>query len=255
MNYFEIVAHRGIPIKVPENTIEAFTNAIKHGVDAVEFDVRLTADQIPIVYHYYYLEELTNFSGPVFNFTYKQLRDAKFIGNYEKDTKNYKIPSLETVLEVISSKIGLEIEIKGPEPESADIIVNILKKFKHLHNNLEITSYEPFLLRKVKKHLPNLKIDLLFPLYDKWMKSDVISYLAIQHARIAKANSIHLHPIQLNQKIIQEIKKKGYQVHTWDVNDEETIKKVVELKINRICTDNCLTLMEFRQKYLKHNNV
>ena len=255
MNYFEIVAHRGIPIKVPENTIEAFTNAIDYGVDAIEFDVRLTADRIPIVYHYYYLEELTDYSGPVFNYSYKQIQDAKFIGSYKKGSQNYRIPSLEMVLEEIGGKIGLEIEIKGPEPESADVLVNILKKFKHLHKNLEITSYEPFLLRIVKKRMPNLNTDLLCPLYEKWMKSDVISYLAIQHARIARANSIHLHPTQINQKIIEEILEKGYQIHAWDVNDLEAIKKVVELKINRICTDNCLRLLEFRQKYIKSNNV
>ncbi|MBN1218885.1 MAG: glycerophosphodiester phosphodiesterase [Anaerolineae bacterium] len=57
---FEIVAHRGAPTEVaPENTIPAFQRAIDLGADAVELDVRLTADHVPVVYHYFYLEEAT----------------------------------------------------------------------------------------------------------------------------------------------------------------------------------------------------
>ena len=55
MEHFEIVAHRGYHIKFPENSIASYESAITLGADAIELDVRLTADRIPIVYHYYYL--------------------------------------------------------------------------------------------------------------------------------------------------------------------------------------------------------
>lgn len=68
MRPIEIVAHRGLADQFPENTIPAFEEAIEHGADAVEeLDVRLSADKIPLVYHYYYLHELKNLAGPVFN--------------------------------------------------------------------------------------------------------------------------------------------------------------------------------------------
>ena len=74
MNYFEIVAHRGIPTEAPENTIASFQRAIDLGADAVELDVRLTSDRIPVVYHYFYLQENTSASGAIFNFSFEQLR-------------------------------------------------------------------------------------------------------------------------------------------------------------------------------------
>ena len=52
MRSIEIVAHRGLADHFPENTIPTFEEAIEHGADAVEFDVRLSADKIPLVYHY-----------------------------------------------------------------------------------------------------------------------------------------------------------------------------------------------------------
>jgi glycerophosphoryl diester phosphodiesterase len=58
MHTFEIVAHRGVATQYPENTIPAFLRAIELGADAVELDVRLTKDKIPVVYHYYYLDKI-----------------------------------------------------------------------------------------------------------------------------------------------------------------------------------------------------
>jgi len=252
MKYFEIVAHRGVPTKAPENTLEAFQHAIKLGADAVEFDVRLTADQIPIIYHYFYLDEITDASGPVFDFTYDQLQNVRFISKQENTTYNYKIPNLEMVLERIGGKIGLEIEIKGPEPESAEIIGEILSNYKHLYNTLEVTSYEPLLLRIVQKCCPGIKTDLLFHCSENWMKSDVIAYLAIHRARIARARAIHLHPTQLLPEIVSAIRKKGIQIHAWDVNDKKTLEKVVELDLNKICTDNFTLALDFRRRLFKN---
>ena len=67
MKNFEIVAHRGIPTEAPENTIASFQRALELGADAIELDVRLTADKIPVVYHYFYLQENTSASGPIFD--------------------------------------------------------------------------------------------------------------------------------------------------------------------------------------------
>lgn len=252
MKYFEIVAHRGVPIKAPENTLEAFQHAIKLGADAVEFDVRLTSDQIPIIYHYFYLDEITDAFGPVFDFTYDQLQNVRFNSKQENTNYDYKIPNLEMVLESIGGKIGLEIEIKGPEPESAEIIGKILSNYKHLYNKLEVTSYEPLLLRLIQKYCPGIKTDLLFHRSENWMRSDVVAYLAIHRARIARARAIHLHPTQLLPEIVNTIRKKGIQIHAWDVNDKESLERVVKLDVNKICTDNFTLTFDYRTRFFKN---
>ena len=64
MACFEIVAHQGAPTtEAPENTMPALQRAVASGADAVELDVRLTADGVPVVYHYFYLDAITAVSG------------------------------------------------------------------------------------------------------------------------------------------------------------------------------------------------
>src|SRR6476620_5804061 len=47
----EIIAHRGLPHEHPENSLEGFAAALALGVDAIELDVHLTADGVPVVHH------------------------------------------------------------------------------------------------------------------------------------------------------------------------------------------------------------
>lgn len=251
MNLFEIVAHRGFPTKAPENTLEAFQHAIEFGADAIEFDVRLTSDGIPVIYHYFYLEEMTNTSGPIFNITFEQLQKVKILDCNNQEINDYRILTLDELLETIGDQIGLEIEIKGPEPESSEIIGAVLSRFKHLWKKIEVTSYEPMLLTAIRKKCPGIATNLLFQLSEYWMKPDVITYLAIQRARLAQARAVHLHPTQLSSKTVSIIRKYGIEVHSWDINDNKSLKMMIELKIPRICTDNLQKAVKFRQETIK----
>jgi glycerophosphoryl diester phosphodiesterase len=175
LHNFEIVAHRGVPDAAPENTLPAFQRAIDLGADVVELDVRLTADRVPAVFHYFYLDGITSLTGPIFNYTFDQLRRAPMLSHSDQDCGDVKISTLPDVLEAIGGRIGLEIEVKGPEPESSEIVGAVLGRFKHLWDTFEVTSYEPALLLDIQRSCPGLATDLLFPRSESWMKLDVVA--------------------------------------------------------------------------------
>ena len=247
MNYFEIVAHRGIPTEAPENTIASFQRAIELGADAIEFDVRLTSDRVPVVYHYYYLEATTSASGAIFDFTLEQLRNVQVFCKNKPSVKTGRISNFQEILEVFGGKIGLEIEIKGPEPEAPEIIGNILLRFKSIWHMIEVTSYEPSLLQAIKRICPGLTVDLLFPRSEPWMKLDVVQYEATHYSHLAGARAVHLHPTQLSEKIVTELRRNDVEVHAWDVNDEHSLEIVKDLDIPRICTDNFEYAFAYRE--------
>ncbi len=248
MKHFEIVAHRGIPTEAPENTIASFQRAIELGADAIELDVRLTSDKIPVVYHYFYLQENTSASGAIFDFSLGQLRDVKVFCKNNPAAKDGRISTLSEILELFGGKIGFEIEIKGPEPEAPEIIGGVLNEFKNFWNSFEITSYEPALLLSVQEICPGLTVDLLFPRSESWMKLDVVQYQAIHYSRLAHARAVHLHPTQLSETVVNALRNQGIEIHVWDVNDEQSLMTVAKFDIPRICTDNFKQALAFRDK-------
>jgi glycerophosphoryl diester phosphodiesterase len=168
-------------------------------------------------------------------------------------TDKYQIPTLMEVLEIIGGRIGLEIEIKGPEPESAIIVADALSNYKSIWETIEVTSYEPLLLHNFQMECPGIPTDLLFPRSESWMKLDVVTYTAIQRAKLAGARAVHLHPTQLTSQVVDKIKKNNIEIHTWDVNDEQTLKAVADLDIPKICTDNFQQIKNFRQHLMLAN--
>jgi glycerophosphoryl diester phosphodiesterase len=247
MNHFEIVAHRGIPAEAPENTIASFQRALELGADAVELDVRLTSDHFPVVYHYFYLQENTSASGAIFDFTLEQLREVRVYCQHNPSSQAGHISTLSEILELFSGKIGLEIEIKGPEPEAPELIGAVLNKFTHFWDTIEVTSYEPALLLSIQQSCPGMTTDLLFPRSESWMKPDVVQHQAIHLSRLAHARAVHLHPTQCSETIVNALHHHDIEVHAWDVNDEQALETVARLGIPRLCTDDFKQALAFRE--------
>lgn len=246
MNNFEIVAHRGVRFEESENTLASFRRAIALGADAVEFDVRLTADHIPVVYHYYYLDNYTTGHGPIFTRTLEQLRGLRVPCPENPKAAAGGISTLEEVIEQIGGLIGMEIEIKGPEPEAPVRIGEILSRHERLWPSIEVISFLPALLLEFQRVCPGIPVDWLCPVSEHWMKSDVTAYQAAQLARLAKARAVHLHSTQLSPEVVAEIRSRGIDIHAWDVNDLAALEKIRSLGITRVCTDRLQLALDFR---------
>jgi glycerophosphoryl diester phosphodiesterase len=242
---FEIVAHRGAPQGVPENTLPAFERALELGADAIEMDVRLTKDGVPLIFHNFYLDGATNASGPIFGHTFAQLRELELVGGGEYPD-GHRIPSFREVLEAFAGRLGLEIELKGPEPESAEVVAAELQRFQHHWDTMEVTSYEPALLRDVGRRCPGLATDLLQRRSEDWMGLDVLAYVALHSARLAGVRAVHLHPTQLSPQVVDRVRAAGLEVHSWDVNDVESLRMMKQLDISKFDTDNLRLALQFR---------
>ncbi len=71
-----VIAHRGASAHAPENTMAAFELALQQGADALELDIRLSRDGVPIVLHDLTLDRTTKLRGPVSAQTASALRSA-----------------------------------------------------------------------------------------------------------------------------------------------------------------------------------
>ncbi|KAK9303733.1 hypothetical protein QLX08_004618 [Tetragonisca angustula] len=135
------VGHRGLGTSfqtencanVRENTIASLKTASYHGADMVEFDVQLSKDHIPVIYHDFYvsislkrkkqIEAMDMLEIPVKDLTLEQLHLLKVYHVAEGREKNPKFfdedledhqpfPTLQTVLQELEQHVGCNIEIK-----------------------------------------------------------------------------------------------------------------------------------------------
>ncbi|GAB4333716.1 MAG: glycerophosphodiester phosphodiesterase family protein [Phototrophicales bacterium] len=244
---FEIVAHRGATTDYPENTLPAFQRAIELGADIIEMDVRLTKDHVPVIYHWFYLQEKTTLSGAIFNYTYRALQAATVLDHNNQPVSGCYIPTLYQVLNTFGGKIGFEIEIHGPEINAPAMIGGVLSGFGNLWKDITVTSYEPELLMEIKRLYPGLTVDLLIHRSKSWMERDVAEYIALNKAQLTHARAVHMHLSQLSPEIIAHFRHHGIDVYTWEINDEESLCACVELGIKRIATDDIRTAVKFRE--------
>jgi glycerophosphoryl diester phosphodiesterase len=245
MTTFEVVAHRGAGERTfPENSLAAYRRALELGADAIELDVRLSKDGEPLIYHWVYLHERTTGVGPIFGLTAAEIREVWVTDNL--GNAFCPVPTLSEVLSEFGGRIGLEIELKGPEPEAASVVSSLLNDFRNAWPLIEVTSYEPLLLREIQQRCPGLPTDFLIPLSEVWMGLDVVAYTAVHRARQANARAVHLHPTQLTSDVVQLVRSQGLEVHAWDVNDEEALRIARELDVPRICTDRLVDALAFR---------
>ena len=89
------------------------------------------------------------------------------------------------------------------------------------------------LLRDIQQRCPGLTTDLLMPRPPDWMRQDVLAYEAIQRGRLAGAKAVHLPATKLSPAVVSAIRSHGFDIHVWDVNDDETLAHMLGLGIRR----------------------
>ncbi len=103
-----LYAHRGLhdnTSDAPENSMAAFRKAAEGGY-GIEFDVQLSKDKVPVVFHDYTLKRMCGAEGKVCDYTYEELEKFYLCGSKER------IPRLEEVLKLIEGRVPLIIEYK-----------------------------------------------------------------------------------------------------------------------------------------------
>ncbi len=109
------VGHRGFRFGVEENTFMAFDKAVELGVDYIEFDVQLSSDGVPVVFHDKDLERMTGVKGKIKDMSIKELKALRTI-NFKQE-----IPTLQEVFERYGNLVGFMIELKDPEATDATV--------------------------------------------------------------------------------------------------------------------------------------
>jgi len=104
-----VIAHRGNHVNVPENTLASIHEAIKHGVDYVEVDLRTTKDGYLIIHHDGTVDRATNGKGKISDHTLAEIKNLQV---YNHNHKTHRIPEFKEVLALCKDKINIYLDFK-----------------------------------------------------------------------------------------------------------------------------------------------
>lgn len=219
MPYPRVIAHRCGGSLAPENTLAGLAAAARLGCRAVEFDVMLTADRVPILIHDETLERTTRCTGRTADRTLAQIRACA--------------PDVPTLAEAVDmcQRLGLwaNIELKpsiGREEETGTVVGAWLAA--HWDGNGVVSSFSEKSAREARRHLP----DTPFALLCEALPADWPAACARLGAR-----AIHLSAASLMAETVAELQAAEMAVAAYTVNDRATAKRLFSLGVTALFTD------------------
>jgi len=238
-----IISHRTEMGFHPENSLEGIDGALRNGADAIEFDVRVTADGIPVLVHDETIKELVG-EPRISDITYEYLQ------NLADESASHICPSLETALDLIPLNCVPIVEIKV-QHELANIL-QVLESSKH-HDNAKIWCFYPRVVEELRSVSPVLDIALNFSANSGQALNGPATLLdgldfALRHDVEGISISVDLLERPGTRTDIEKIHSHGKQIFTWTVNKEEQIELAIQVGVDGICGDSSLEIKRIVEK-------
>lgn len=255
----DVQGHRGCRGLMPENTLEAFTEAIELGVHTIELDVAVSKDNVVVVSHEpfmsrticldpYGLEipEEDDKKHNLYQMTFDEIKQfdcgIKFHPRFtrQQKIKTYK-PALDEVIKAskkLNPKIKFNIEFKA-KPEYDEVFTPGPKDFVALVLNVinenkvfEVTNFQSFDLRvleQIKLQSSKMKVALLIN-HDE----DILGKLS---SMSYTPEIISPYYKLLDAEIVKNLQAENFQVIPWTVNEIEDLKQIIKYNVDGIITD------------------
>lgn len=219
-----IYAHRGASAEQPENTLSSFVRAVELGCHGIELDVHLSRDGVPVVIHDSTVDRTTNGSGDVASLDLVDLKQLD-AGHGES------IPTLRDVLDLVSGRVHVDIEVKAGAAAEA-VLIEVAS-----HPDLEwiMSSFDHDVLRHVRAIHAGAEL---------WPLTIGASDDALAAAKGLGSPVIAISDGGIDEGIALYIREQGLASWVWTVNDPARAKVLATWPVVGICTDNPALLLD-----------
>ncbi len=228
----QIVAHRGYSGIAPENTLIALHAGVLGGADWIEFDVRTTADGVPVVIHDRVLGRTVPGSGPVAEATFDELRALDAGGWFSPAYAGLAVPTLAEVLGLLAAdgpQLLLEIKPPSTTEQTKAILAQVVER--GLVDRTVLQSFHDPILRDVAMLLPELRRGVLREALDP-------DPVAVTRELGAVLYNPSLADVVADPEVVPALAAAGVQVMPWTVNEPGGWATARKLGVAGIITDH-----------------
>jgi glycerophosphoryl diester phosphodiesterase len=229
-----IFAHRGSSIYAPENTMAAFDLALQHGADAIELDVKLTADNHVVIIHDQTLERTTGQPGDVRKCSLEEIRRLDAGSYFDVSFKGERIPTLAELFEKIGGRASYNIELTNyasPTDPLPEKVANLVERY-NLAERILFSSFNPLALIRARRKLRQVPIGLL-ALPGKsgdWARS--------WPGMLLRYQALHIEKSDATAKVVASTHQRHHRIHVYTVNEGAEMKALFNLGVDGIFTDD-----------------
>lgn len=242
-NKFVIIAHRGNHVAAPENTLQAYQNAIEEGVDYIEIDLRTTKDSVLVIMHDSKIDRMTNSKGFVRDFLFDSLRQIKVRNADQPTWGEHIIPSFEEVLQLCKGKINIYLDFK--EASVAATYESIKRAGMEKNMVVYINSITQF--KEWRNIAPEMPLIVSLPQKIK-TKQEIVELLSTFKVDILDGSFL-----EYNAETVNGATEKGIPIWA-DIqspNEAQFWNKAILIGLNGLQTDHPKELID----YLKSKNI
>ncbi|MBN9314306.1 MAG: glycerophosphodiester phosphodiesterase [Devosia sp.] len=232
-NFDRPIAHRGLHDSgrgIIENTASAFAAAIEKGY-AIECDVQLSRDGIPMIFHDDDLDRLTGVAGPVGARTMAELASFTLLGSAAGDTPQ----RFTEFLAQVAGRTLLQIELKQqPNRAATEVLAQtVMDALKGYRGPVTIESFDPNLLVEVRKRGATMPLGIVTYAYDEpeWdqnlsgFQRVVLRHLL--HYPITRFDFISCRDKSLGLPAVRLFRALGVPVTTWTIKTPAAAMAVI----------------------------
>ncbi|WP_441251421.1 glycerophosphodiester phosphodiesterase [Kitasatospora sp. McL0602] len=237
----QVVAHRGSSAALPEHTLAAYERAVAEGADALECDVRLTADGQLVCVHDRTVRRTSDGTGTVSKMTLAQLEKLDF-GSWKAGAEPQPVLTMAQLLELAvdaGRRVELAIETKHPIRQAGRLEAELLRMLGHYgllpkapeDSQIRIMSFSQLAVRRVRSAAPAVPtvylLDRKLPLLGRRRTLPGGAPIAGPGIDLVRADP----------GLVRALRAAGHRVHVWTVDEPADVELCLELGVEAIITN------------------
>ncbi len=241
--YFEpdtprVLAHRGLALEAPENSLLAFAHALALGVTHIETDVHASADGVAVIAHDADLSRVAGRPDRVGGLTVAELA-ALDLG------EGQHVPTLAEALDAFP-EARFNIDLKSAD--AVEPTVDAIRAARAEHRVL-LTSFSERRRRAALSHLPHVATSASGPRFAAALLASVLGGGPLVRAALRGLHAVQI-PLRaigldtVSPARIRAFHAAGVEVHVWTINETTEMTRLLALGVDGIVTDRADRALE-----------
>lgn len=236
---FCVLGHRGAAKLAPENTMAGFAAAEALGV-GIELDVVQCASGEVVVMHDDSLDRTTDGAGPVAEASWATISGLDAGAHFGRRWTGERVPQLAEVLATHGGDAPIDIELKSAKPPGplAQAVVELIED-AGLVDKVFVSSFDPYMLEAARHHNPAIRRAQIFGTFEdsdlRWFERVALRNLLLNGK--SWVDLVCLQHTIATRTYVRRLKRHGYRVLAWTVNDVADAQRMRSCGVDGIITD------------------